>query len=399
MSWETSLTKCIHVTFSEGIRVRLGEVLKLPFERGEAEREGRERLANWDLLRSISMFAVLVVHAAPFLGIHFNVDVGSILGRVALLCDPVFFTLSGYFAIRALRGTLSEYYWRKTTTVLLPLFLCAAVLYPVVSKFDNMSLYGFFDWFLSELTPWWFIPTLTGYLVVAPFLYLFFESLNDRNMKALTRISLTLMVCGMVWTFGVWLFEETGHHTVSSALRVVWKIFPTSIIENSYFIYFCLGYFVRRLSRGLDRTALAMVTVLGCMSVMLDVVFSHMGALLVDPSFYWIMPVCAVFFWVDRLKVQSGYIKKIVEALAKRSYSIYLFNFSAIAFAYRFLPYGHWYVPGMTSGLIVWLVCLLLSYLLSLVAAIIFDSFILRPTQTILDRLVRSRRPQGESCD
>lgn len=104
MSWETSLTKCIHVTFSEGIRVRLGEVLKLPFERGEAEREGRERLANWDLLRSISMFAVLVVHAAPFLGIHFNVDVGSILGRVALLCDPVFFYAVGLFRHQGIEG-------------------------------------------------------------------------------------------------------------------------------------------------------------------------------------------------------------------------------------------------------------------------------------------------------
>lgn len=53
---------------------------------------------------------------------------------------------------RALRGTLGEYYWRNATTVVMLLFLCAVVLYPISSRFAGSSIYGFFEWYLFELT-------------------------------------------------------------------------------------------------------------------------------------------------------------------------------------------------------------------------------------------------------
>ena len=70
-----------------------------------------------------------------------------------------------------------------------------------------------------------------------------------------------------------------------------------------------------------------MVTVLGCMSVMLDVVFSHMGALLVDPSFYWIMPVCAVFFGLIDSKCNQVILKKSLRPSQRdRTQSTYLIS-------------------------------------------------------------------------
>lgn len=46
------------------------------------------------------MLAVLVVHSGTYLDPILGVPVGAYLSRLAYVCDPIFFVLSGYFAIR-----------------------------------------------------------------------------------------------------------------------------------------------------------------------------------------------------------------------------------------------------------------------------------------------------------
>lgn len=46
------------------------------------------------------MLAVLVVHSGTYLDPILGVPVGAYLSRLAYVCDPKFFVLSGCFAIR-----------------------------------------------------------------------------------------------------------------------------------------------------------------------------------------------------------------------------------------------------------------------------------------------------------
>lgn len=62
-----------------------------------------KRLTNWDLLRALSMFLVVVVHIAPQLGSFRNINASPIASTAAIICDPIFFCLSGYFAFKHLR--------------------------------------------------------------------------------------------------------------------------------------------------------------------------------------------------------------------------------------------------------------------------------------------------------
>ena len=78
------------------------------------------RLANWDLLRSLSMFLVVVVHCGAYPCYVGSVNLGGALGRAAIICDPVFFVLSGYFAIRPLKTNLRSYFHRKLVTIVCP---------------------------------------------------------------------------------------------------------------------------------------------------------------------------------------------------------------------------------------------------------------------------------------
>lgn len=78
------------------------------------------RLSNWNLLRSLCMLAVVVVHSGGYLGQIAGINVGSSASTLAILCDPLFFALSGYFAIRPLKRSYSAYVLRKVQTIAVP---------------------------------------------------------------------------------------------------------------------------------------------------------------------------------------------------------------------------------------------------------------------------------------
>ena len=89
----------------------------------------RVRYANWDLLRTLAMVAVIVVHTGGYLATIHGVNVGTIASKAALLCDPVFFTLSGFFAIRPLKTSYGKYLIHKASTIIVPLLVYSVVLY------------------------------------------------------------------------------------------------------------------------------------------------------------------------------------------------------------------------------------------------------------------------------
>ena len=97
------------------------------------------RLANWDLLRAISMLAVVVVHMSGYLGPIGGVPTNAI-GVFAIVCGPVFFALSGYFALRPLKTGLFKYCVRKFSSIVLPLFLYSVLLYVYYRWSSGLSI-------------------------------------------------------------------------------------------------------------------------------------------------------------------------------------------------------------------------------------------------------------------
>lgn len=87
------------------------------------------RQANWDLLRCLAMLFVVIVHSGGYLGRVGPVDLSAVASRGALICDPVFFALSGYFALRPLKSSFSDYYQRKIVGVAVPLVTYSVLLY------------------------------------------------------------------------------------------------------------------------------------------------------------------------------------------------------------------------------------------------------------------------------
>ena len=263
------------------------------------------RLVNWDLLRAISMFAVVVVHMSGYLGPIGGVPTNAI-GTFAIVCDPVFFAPSGYFALRPLKTGLPKYYVRKFSSIILPLFLYSALLYVYYGWSSGLSLFGYIEYFNNVLTPWWFIPALIPYLIVAPFLYKCLESLSDDWVKLLVKFAVILSVWGVVGCFLTWSFDVTGHATLGRLIGICTSLLPATLVPNSYFIYFCLGYFIRRLIPILSDKRKKQLIVLGLSCWLLDTAFAHFGINRVDPSYAWLLATISIFMIFDRLSIPDG---------------------------------------------------------------------------------------------
>lgn len=342
-----------------------------------------ERMANWDLLRSISMLAVLVVHTAPYFGSFFGINFSGIVSVFSIVCDPVFFALSGYFAIRPLKGTSLSYYLKKFTTIVLPMFVYSVLLYLFVTPIQDLNLRSYI-WYFSRLltSEWWFIPTLIPFLIIAPFLSTLFDALSDKRIIQLSKLILILTAWGICSMFLMWAFSETDHPTINSVINSLRLIIPVSLIPNSYFIYFCLGYFVRRIDPLISCSQKRNLVFLGIAAWVVDGLFSYYGVPRIDPSLHWMFVTVMIFILFDSLTIQSNKLHSIFSWTAQRSYSIYLLNFTAIN---TVMPriYGAISVPSLPglNRLIIWAVGLFASYLLALAVASIIDKSVLAVAQ------------------
>ena len=296
------------------------------------------RLSNYDCLRSLCMLAVVVVHSGSYLGSLAGINAGSIASTAAILCDPLFFALSGYFAIRPLRSSLFSYYSRKVSTIILPLFVYSFLLYLYNVGFTGLSIHGYIAYFSQVLTPWWFIPALIPFLVVAPFLNWLFEKLDDHQIKSIATLACVLTAWGFISYVLTWVFRSTGHETLVLVIGILQKFVPTVVIPGSaYFMYFCLGYFFRRLAPlAVDSTRKKLIA-LGLIAWVVDVVCAYFGVDRFDPSFPWLFASIAVLFVFDRARIENTVAQRILEWTGRRSYAIYLLQYTAIAIVAPFV--------------------------------------------------------------
>ena len=206
------------------------------------------------MLRTLAMFSVVVVHCGGYLGQIGPVNMGLVAGRAAIACDPVFFALSGYFALRPLKRGLRDYYQKKLVGIVVPLVVYSALLYLWSSRLTGLSIGGYFAFAAGEIgSPWWFIPTLIPFLVLAPFLCQFFEALSDKWALRLCKLVLVASLWSCLSYFGQWLFVAIGKPGAASMIETITYLIPTHLVPVGYFVFFCAGYFLRRMMPLLSR--------------------------------------------------------------------------------------------------------------------------------------------------
>ncbi|WP_077071192.1 MULTISPECIES: acyltransferase [Bacteria] len=353
-----------------------------------------KRLVNLDLLRSLCMLAVVVCHCSPYLGILNGINADLIVSITGILCDPIFFALSGYFAIRPLKSSLLSYYSRKISTVVLPLFAYSVVLFLYKTNNSNWSVAEYLLFFSNELGPWWFIPTLIPFLVVAPFLYWQFEKLDNYQIKTIAKAACLVTLLGVCLNYLCWLFRVTNHSTLELTINITKRLLPTVLIPGSgYFMYFCLGYFYRRLAPDTSRTTKKKLIAFGLVLWAFDVVSAYFGVDRFDPSYPWLFATIAILFLFDGLQVNNNFFRKVIEWTARRSYAIYLLQYTSIAmiapFLYETMLHGSIELLTIPIRVLIWVVLVICSYFASLAIASLLDITLIRIIQHVYQQAVK----------
>lgn len=346
------------------------------------------------------MLFVIITHLSGYLGPIHGVQTVRIVNVFAIICDPVFFALSGYFAFGSEKKGLGTFYWNKVLTILLPLVVYSIALYPCVSHFEDISLDGYVVFFTGALDyNWWFIPALVPCLVIAPFLSKGLQCLSDRSALALGAVFFVLFASGLVFTFLEWLFALASWNLLSDLCSLMLGLVPPGILEGKpmLFQFFILGALYRRSSKFLAGGGVGNgLIVLGMSLWAADIVFSYLDIPRSDPSYTWFFTTLGILILFDRIRIGSNPLRRAITWTAKRSYSIYLLQYYVIevvanaVFAQSlFGVYAE--MPG-AGRLGVWVLSVAMTYAASWVIASVTDSLLLKNAQRGLFRLFERKQ-------
>lgn len=351
------------------------------------------RLSNWDLLRSLCMLAVVVVHSGGYLGQIAGVNVGGSASTLAILCDPLFFALSGYFAIRPLKRSYSAYVLRKVQTIAVPVVVYSIALYIYAAWNSGLSLHGYIAYFAQLSSGWWFVITLFPYLLAAPVMHWMLEKLDDSQIRFVAKLALAFTTFGIVYSTASWALRATGHETLAAGLGIVKWFTPTVLVPwSGYTMYFCLGYFFRRLAPTVSAANRKKWIVAGLALWLFDVVAAYFGVDRADPSYPWLFATIAVLLVFDKLEIQSPRLQKVSEWTGRRSFAIYLLQYTTIAlvapFIYDMVLGGGVAALAAPLRLMWWIVMVVGAWALALAVASVVDTTVVRATQAVFGRAV-----------
>lgn len=233
------------------------------------------------------MLAAVVAQCSSHLGPLVEMDASRIASRAAILCDFTFFALSSYFGIHPTQDepkqVLYAYSFDHHSSAC-GLLNCSLSLFDCLS---GASLHGYIAYFSDVLTPWWFIPTLIPFLLIATFLYWLFEKLSDRQAKTVATVACFLTAWGFISYVLTWTLRSSGHETLVLAVGILQRFVPAVMIPGSgYFTYFCLGYFFRRFTPGTSAATRKKLIVIGLCAWAVDVACAYLGIDRFDPSFH-----------------------------------------------------------------------------------------------------------------
>lgn len=352
------------------------------------------RATNWDLLRALAMFLVVVTHASGYLGPIHGQGTHGLVSAAALICDPIFFALSGYFAIKPMRRNLKSYYLNKVCTIILPLILYSVLLYCYTTRLSGISLGDYFLYFSNILAGgWWFIPALIPCLVAAPFITKGFEALSDKQILILGIVLGALFCSGAVFTYLSWLFASWGIETLSNFSSLMLNLVPPSILvrEPAYFEFFLLGGIYRRLAPHISKKVSTRIILVGLLCWATDVHFAYYGIPRQDPSYFWLFIAFAAMALCDRIRISAPTAQKVISWAAQRSYSIYLLQYTTLAIAaglfYEQSVFGVIADMAAPFRILLWVAMILMAYLLALAVASLVDPFVLKPLQNLFNKV------------
>ena len=334
---------------------------------------GSGRLYAYDVVRVVAMVFVVAVHTL------FVIDVSvPALFVLYAACQAVFFTanalffmLSGKFNIRERKtdADLKSYYLKRFRSFIIPLVFLFFVrtLYRMYPNYETIAHVGK-TYVLNTLgafgsIEYWFVFTLFGFLIVAPFLAPMISSMTPFSRKVF---------------FGIGI----GYNLFALVASNLGFDFSWGYLFSGFAFAFCVGAFVEDLFPTKKSRAWACLAGAGGLVVTVLLACNGWKNGIHDISPFYTLLAIGVYFAVLSL-AQNARPSRFVSFLANHSFTVYLVHMMFLPFVTNAIP--HWL--GAAS-LATYAICVAITFALSVLCAVVLDAVLIKPAQRGFDWIV-----------
>ncbi|WP_394522763.1 acyltransferase [Lacrimispora sp. JR3] len=357
----------------------------------------KKREVKYDYLRTLAVFAIIMVHAIPAETVNSKQWLFSAaLTPVLLAFVGIYFMLSGLFLLQSGTENIKEFYWKRFCTIFIPFACYSGIYYWYYNSYLSLEpvpwyeqVANFFHALFTETIPMaphlWFMYVIMALYLCAPFLARMFHAMTDRELKVF--LGLILLIQGVRTYLPAFGFE------VGPGLD--------DMIFKGWLIYFVLGYICKRLYRSISYLPFAILGAAGFGVTMFQkCVTPSFTPGIHDMALTMIAMSVSIFLFFELLgDVKIPVFMNIAGLISRYSYSVYLIHYLVLGQIVNEVTektvFRHYYVPGILfkTGL---------TFIISLAAAVLFDETVIKVLKKLAEavwnrRTKRKRRYENGS--
>lgn len=339
-----------------------------------------QRTLKYDIIRCISMCLVLGIHtlnktqgfAEPYNASWYFFSIGT---SICMICNPLFFMLSGKFNLSSNLGTADDYrryYIKRFASTIVPFVIMSLVCYFVNFSSENWGIRDISTKFLNNEIEgvFWFMYALIPILIFAPFFGKMLQNLNEIECKilfwlliAVNGIICIVMMAGFSMSFS---FSRFG--------IVTWHLF------------FFMGYLIEKVIKT-RRTENIMIALAGVAFVAELCVRRSCGSLpfpTSDPTPWVIFEALGCYVLLSRIDLKADFLKKVVSFIANQSFVFYLSHMLILRKIAPLFPIGN----SSKMNILLIIPIYLSTFIVTLVFSFLINLCIMKPVQKLITKKV-----------
>lgn len=335
----------------------------------------KSREVRYDVIRVVAMLFVIAVHVnpKPFNSFPWFKEV---FDYIIYTCNGMFFMLSGLFSIKKNYSSKEDYalyYKKKVVSILVPYIVMTFILYghDYYQSGRAFELRLFVEETINQFTALnseqhlWFMYSLIGLLMSAPFFSKMLRVMSDWEVKLLFWLSIG-------WNaVSIYLINDLG-----------WNFHYGKWIMASWTIYFFLGYFHDRIIREKDKK---FWYILGIAGFLVTVLWQYVLPVEnhSDKDFapaYTFFVIGMYTFLLYEVKITWGWLKSLIVFLARHSFSVYLIHYLILEMIGQIFYYNF---SAKTGFVLTYLICLICSVIFAVIFDLMLDTLVQKPLKKV----------------
>ena len=337
----------------------------------------RGREVRYDVIRVVAMLFVIAVHVnpKPFNSFPWFKDV---FDYIIYTCNGMFFMLSGFFNMKKEFKTKEDYavyYKKKVISILVPYVLMTFLLYgyDYYQSGRVFELRAFIEETINQFTSLnseghlWFMYSLIGLIMSAPFFSKMLHAMSDWEIKLLFALSIG-------WNaVSIYLMNDLG-----------WNFHYGKWLMASWTIYFFLGYFHHRIINESNKKKWYFW---GSVGFLVTILWQYVLPIenYSDNDFapaYTLFVIAVYTLLLNEVHISWKPAKKTIGFIAKHSFTVYMIHYLIIELIGDRFYVGYSAKVGFAAT---YLTC----FVLSVMAAVVFDFLVKKTVQTPMKKLLK----------